>query len=70
MIEDEVNEKMLLLYNKAKKIFNNFNCQRDACESSLDFQVSKEWFENCKNCYSLYSVKLVGESALADHMAA
>lgn len=56
-----------LIRAKAKKIFDKF--PRDS-ESSFDFQASKGWFENFKKRHNLHNIKLVGESASADHEAA
>lgn len=57
-----------LIRAKAKKIYDLINL--DPSESSFNFQASKGWFDNFKHRHSLHNIKLVGESASADHVSA
>lgn len=70
-IEDMSQKKMplssALIRAKAKKLFDRIN---QNSPSEFDFQASKGWFENFKKRLNLHNIKLVGESASADHEAA
>ena len=54
-----------LIRAKAKKIFDQLNSG-----SESTFLANKGWFENFKKRHNLHNLKLVGESASADHEAA
>lgn len=53
-----------LIRAKAKKLYDKIN---ETSHSDFDFQASKGWFENFKKRLNLHNIKLLGESASADH---
>lgn len=61
-----------IIRDKATKLYNSF--KKDEPSSSnvetAQFVASKGWFERFKTRQSLHSLKLLGESASADHEAA
>ena len=57
-----------LVKNKAFSLFKKF--KEESGGEGVDFQASKGWFENFKKCQGLHNVKLTGESASADKVAA
>jgi hypothetical protein len=54
---------------RQKELYQHFS---ESGESSggTTFLASKVWFENFKRCFNVHNVKLVGESASADFVAA
>ena len=50
---------------KATKLYEHYSQNTDS-----SFKASKGWFENFKKRYSLHNLKLMGETASADHAAA
>uniref|UniRef100_UPI00358E44AC tigger transposable element-derived protein 1-like n=1 Tax=Myxine glutinosa TaxID=7769 RepID=UPI00358E44AC len=78
-ITDQTRKKMLLsgpvIRKKSLRIYKHFHEAPGAKYSSsttatYKFQASKGWFENFKRRFDLHNVKLIGEAASADHVAA
>ena len=68
VIENVVPLSGLVIRHKAQCIYDHLNNIESSHSDS--FCSSKGWFENFKKRDSLHNVKLVGESASADHEAA
>jgi hypothetical protein len=72
-MEDQTQKKIplssLTMRKKAKKLYQHFS---ESGESSggTAFLASEDWFENFKKRFNFQNVKLVGESASADFVAA
>lgn len=69
-IEDQTKKRVpvstQIIQEKAIRLYNSLKSDNE----SLTFQASKGWFERFKKRFSLHNVKIVGESASADHAAA
>nr|XP_022909165.1 tigger transposable element-derived protein 1-like [Onthophagus taurus] len=75
-IEDQTQKRVALssviIGDKATKLYDNFLKNKSSSSNSelKPFVASKGWFDKFKNWHSLHSLKLMGESASADHEAA
>lgn len=77
-IEDQTQKNAplsgLIIRNKAASIFEDLVDSQPLASASNSpepsFQASRGWLENYKKRFNLHSLKLVGESASADHEAA
>ncbi|KAF0746713.1 tigger transposable element-derived protein 1-like [Aphis craccivora] len=73
-IEDQTQKKVplssIIIREKAKQLHQHFTSSSKGDSENSSFLASKGWFEKFKNRCNLHNVKLVGESASADHLAA
>ncbi|XP_071052906.1 tigger transposable element-derived protein 1-like [Onthophagus taurus] len=75
-IEDQTQKRVavssVIIRDKATKLHDNFLKNESSSSNSelKPFVASKRWFDKFKNWHSLHSLKLMGESASADHEAA
>jgi len=60
----------IIIREKAKQLHQHLTSSSKGNSKNLSFFASKSWFEKFKNWCNLQNVKLVGESALANYLAA
>ena len=57
-----------LIKDKAKTLYDHFS--DDENKENNSFMASKGWFENFKKRFALHNIRMTGEAASADHVAA
>lgn len=73
-IEDQTKKKVplssIIIRETAKQLHLHITCSSKGDSENSSFHARKGWFDKFKNRCNLHNVKLVGESASADHLEA